>query len=424
MFDEVVLLEASAKAAGLDASLVSDDELFDGVAAVERARVLLDAAEAHLLGEIDARGASDVVFGMVTAPWLAREAGLSRRAAKARLTVGRALRNALTVTDEALMAGRISFDHAEVLAHAAGHARVGELMVERQAMLIDAAQGTIFERWRSEVRAVIDLLDADGPEPDEVERNQASMSETMDGVLHLSATLVGEHALAVSQTIDAKTDVLFRWYVEQHKICPDIEVPSRKALRALAIDEICRDAGAVDINSSKPPRPEMRFVVGADDPTTAFDPRGVPLADGTTRVLCCDPEIQAIIVDGFGVPLDMGRHTRWATQAQRDAIAARDGGCVFPGCDAPLAWLDIHHLTGWANGGHSDLDNLAGGCRRHHRVWHRKGWSMQITADGWTWFQSPSGMTFWGQRHGHQRPGPAPPPVHEHEHTRGHAGSH
>jgi hypothetical protein len=348
---------------------------------------------------------------MVTAPWLAREAGLARRVAKARLTVGKALRSTLTATDEALMDGRISFDHAEVLAHAAAHPRVGDLFVDLQGELIAAAEGVIFERWRSEVRAMIELLDQDGPEPDDVERNQASMSETMDGTLHLSATFVAEHALATRCAIDRRSDELFRWYVEQHKICADIEVPSRKALRALAIAELLRQAGAVDVNSSKPPKPECKFIIRADNPNQAYDERGVPLPDGTTRHLCCDPEIQAIVVDGHGIPLYLGDHVRWATQAQRDAIAARDGGCVFPGCDATIAWLDMHHVVRFNDQGPTDLDNLAGGCRRHHGVWHRKGWRMFITDDGWVWFQSPSGMTFWGQRHGRQRLGPAPPAV-------------
>jgi hypothetical protein len=33
----------------------------------------------------------------------------------------------------------------------------------------------------------------------------------------------------------------------------------------------------------------------------------------------------------------------------------RDGGCVFPGCDRPLAWCDAHHLWHWVDGGPTDL---------------------------------------------------------------------
>ena len=94
------------------------------------------------------------------------------------------------------------------------------------------------------------------------------------------------------------------------------------------------------------------------------------------------------------------------------AVAAliRDGGCTFPGCDRPVGWLDIHHVLDWDHDGPTDIANLAALCRSHHGVTHPKGWSMTGTADGWFWWQTPSGHTFWSQRHGHQRAGPAPPP--------------
>ena len=45
--------------------------------------------------------------------------------------------------------------------------------------------------------------------------------------------------------------------------------------------------------------------------------------------------------------LDVGRQTnRWPVAIRR-AITARDRGCVFPGCDRPPSWTDIHHCTPW-----------------------------------------------------------------------------
>ena len=35
---------------------------------------------------------------------------------------------------------------------------------------------------------------------------------------------------------------------------------------------------------------------------------------------------------------------------------------------------------------------------------------MHVTPDQWFWWETPSGNTFWSQRHGKQRAGPAPPP--------------
>jgi hypothetical protein len=150
-------------------------------------------------------------------------------------------------------------------------------------------------------------------------------------------------------------------------------------------------------------------VVRADEPEAVTGPTGARLADGTTRTLRCDADLFALVVDSLGVPLDMGRHVRLATTAQRRAMAARDGCCVFPGCDAPPSWCDAHHLDEFRTGGRTDVARLASLCRHHHGVTHRRGWRMHATDDGWFHWTTPSGRTFWSQRHGRQRAGPAPP---------------
>jgi hypothetical protein len=81
-------------------------------------------------------------------------------------------------------------------------------------------------------------------------------------------------------------------------------------------------------------------------------------------------------------PLDVGRTTRVVQPAQRTALAVRDGGCVFPGCDRPLAWCEAHHLVHWLDGGPTDLDNLVLLCRAHHRAVHEGGWRLQRQPDG------------------------------------------
>ena len=75
-------------------------------------------------------------------------------------------------------------------------------------------------------------------------------------------------------------------------------------------------------------------------------------------------------------PLEVGRATRVVQPAQRHALAVRDRGCVFPGCDRPLAWCDAHHLWHWVDGGPTNLDNLALLCRAHHRTVHEGGWQL------------------------------------------------
>jgi len=111
------------------------------------------------------------------------------------------------------------------------------------------------------------------------------------------------------------------------------------------------------------------------------------------------PAIHALVVDTLGVPLDLGREQRYANRAQRRALARRDGGCVFPGCDAPVGWCDAHHIVDWDDGGPTDLPNLAYLCRYHHGITHRQGWTMVATDDQRFTWTTPSGRTLHSQRH-------------------------
>ena len=81
-------------------------------------------------------------------------------------------------------------------------------------------------------------------------------------------------------------------------------------------------------------------------------------------------------------PLEVGRSSRVVPAAQRAALTVRDGGCVFPGCQRPLAWCEAHHLRHWLHGGPTDLANLALLCRAHHRAVHEGGWRLTWAPDG------------------------------------------
>jgi hypothetical protein len=60
------------------------------------------------------------------------------------------------------------------------------------------------------------------------------------------------------------------------------------------------------------------------------------------------------------------------------AITYQDGGCVFPGCDRPPSWCDIHHCQPWSHGGSTSLDNGAFLCRRHHTFIHQHHWTITV----------------------------------------------
>ena len=108
-------------------------------------------------------------------------------------------------------------------------------------------------------------------------------------------------------------------------------------------------------------------IVAADDPPQIED--GAVLATETLRRLACDSAIVRILETGDGEPLDIGRKTRVIPPSMRRALKRRDRGCRFPNC-TNTRFVDGHHITHWADGGATRLDNLVLLCRHHHRLLH------------------------------------------------------
>ncbi len=92
--------------------------------------------------------------------------------------------------------------------------------------------------------------------------------------------------------------------------------------------------------------------------------------------------LAALLFDGPRIPLAVGRTARTATPAQRRALAARDHGCIIPGCRIPAENCQAHHVTDWAAGGLSDIENLALLCWTHHRQVDLGMWTIHATDPG------------------------------------------
>jgi hypothetical protein len=101
------------------------------------------------------------------------------------------------------------------------------------------------------------------------------------------------------------------------------------------------------------------------------------IPDPVAQRIACDADIWAVIADPVNSrPLEVGRAYRLVPYWIRKALHARDRGCRFPGCRTPTAWTDAHHITHWADGGPTDLDNLILLCRFHHGLVHEVGWTI------------------------------------------------
>jgi hypothetical protein len=114
-----------------------------------------------------------------------------------------------------------------------------------------------------------------------------------------------------------------------------------------------------------------------------------PISAVTADLITCDSTLGTVIVDGNGVPLDVGRSERLFTPAIRKGLAVRDGGCAHPGCGRPVSWCDAHHIIAWGSGGKTCIDNGVLLCRRHHTAIHHGGWQVYLGADRHPWFIPP-----------------------------------
>lgn len=111
--------------------------------------------------------------------------------------------------------------------------------------------------------------------------------------------------------------------------------------------------------------------------------------DTVERVACASGSI-TVSVDANGQPLNLGRERRLYSRAQRIALAARDGGCRWPGCERPPSWCDAHHIKHWhRDGGRTDIADGILLCRHHHLLAHNNGW--EITRAGPAYHLTPPG---------------------------------
>jgi hypothetical protein len=235
-----------------------------------------------------------------------------------------------------------------------------------------------------------------------------------DGSLHLAARLPAEEGRAFLNALEAArahireegpppredrgsaeppTDDAF----ERHRdVGPDDEILlGRIARNADALSLICEsflEHGCAA--RAGPDRQRLLVHVDAealsrDGPGRVHVEGGPAIAPETARRLGCDASLQVLIKRGRRA-LFLGRKTRAVSPALTLALRERDRCCRFPGCDNHR-WVDAHHIVHWAKGGATTLDNLVLLCRRHHRLVHEGGFSVQRMHRGEVVFRDPRG---------------------------------
>ena len=351
-----------------DLARVFDDELEQSVIDLKRS---IDAQQARLLlriAELDERQLPRTHHELSTTRWLMRFCRMTAAEASGTLKTARALTHLPTISSNALT-GSIVPNAVRMLAQARD--RHPDEFACHEEVFADAATHL----------SIKDLKRAIGHWDQQVDYDQALERVDDDAQVHemfFNQTyqgrwdMQGRFGVAAGHIINTA----LRSHVERTYLDPDDRRsrPQRLADAAIDIHQFWLDHNETAPTSGGE-KPHVTVVVPYDVLTGTA--RRLPELDGnavdpaTLRRWACDAGIVRIILNGASQPIDVGRRTRTIPPALRRALEVRDGGCVWPGCDAPIAWCDAHHIAHWADGGATRLENTELLCRRHHTTTHR-----------------------------------------------------
>ena len=302
--------------------------------------------------------------------WLRGHCRLSGSEASRSVRNGRAMGH-LPVLAEAHDAGLVSASQVAVAADVvtprrlAAAAAQGVDLAEIDAILTGVALEQEHDALVLVVKRYGDALEPDGPEPDPTEGWSLTIVKHADGSVSFRGHL------------DAVGGEKFQTAVEAHVQAdrPAGDERTRAQRQGDALVQIADNAlasGSVPVLRTVKPHVAVR--IDLDDLATGDGAgrlgSGAVISAARARWLGCDCRIARVVFGPDGVPLDVGREHRLVSGALRRAVEARDGGCVFTGCDAPNSWCDVHHLVHRIDGGDTSLDNSALLCERHHTKVH------------------------------------------------------
>jgi 5-methylcytosine-specific restriction protein A len=322
--------------------------------------------------------------GLSTETFLALEADWTGPDARFLAKAAAALR-AMPLTRSAFLKGRLSWSqvraivcsvrHLDVL----GRAAVDALVHEHAGT--DDEPDNLIARIDEEVAAIrADLATA--REDRAIERSFLAVQSRLDG----GATFYGEADTESAATILEALEAASEQPVDPARE----EAPSRAKQRMDAFVRVCESY----LSGGQGGRPRPRILATID--VDAFAKKGrtdsarvlsalvgrpglvTPLA---TETMLCDASIVPVIFDGAR-PVAVGDATSPISTTMRTALAARDGGCRFPGCGAGVSWCDAHHIRARADAGPTQVDNLILLCRQCHRTVHRFRWRISMRDNG------------------------------------------
>ncbi|WP_165547231.1 HNH endonuclease signature motif containing protein [Kribbella sindirgiensis] len=229
-------------------------------------------------------------------------------------------------------------------------------------------------------------LDTDGPEPrneDDTSSREALWIKPADRGITFGGYLADENAELFQTLIFAGA--------KPHKT-PDGERDPRPRSKRQADALTAILTTAAGTGSAVPGhgeiKPHITVTIDLQDLKTATNTHdgglgrgdlvhGDTLSAAAVRRLACDAGIIPLVLGSHSEPLDVGAEHRFVTRAIRQALNTRDKGCIA--CGAPPAMSEAHHITHWADGGPTSLDNLALLCKRDHINVHQGRLTITLT---------------------------------------------
>jgi len=341
----------------------------------------------ELVAELDRRGQP---AGCSCAEWLAWRCGLTPRTAREHVRIARRLGD-LPRIGAAFRGGVLSYAKVRALTRIAEPETEEELL--QLALNLTAAQ---LERA---VRAYRRVTTEEAAAVQSAAYVDWYWDE--DGSLVLRGRLAPEDGAVLLQALDAAREALRARGQGTEGGSAEPRPTNAEALAAVA------DSALSSGSAGRSGGERAQVVVHVDQAALSNpDEGGCEIADGpaiaaeTARRLACDSSVVHVSERG-GRTLSVGRKTRSIPPSLRRALTRRDRGCRFPGCENQL-FVDAHHVRHWAHGGETALGNLLLLCRRHHRLVHEGGYSVERLPGDRFRFRDP-----WG------RPipdAPRPPP--------------
>jgi hypothetical protein len=288
----------------------------------------------------------------------------------------------LPESNQALLAGRIGFGHLALLAQTAD-AIIGSGSATgfEEGVLLAKAKAHSVGKFRHDCEHARHAADQRRFLADQVDQVEARF-------LELKTSAGG--ALFLRGFLDCEGGATLRTALEPLAVrSGDDDLRRRDRRLADALVELAGhtlDTGALPQNGGQRPHLQVTATLetleGRDGSPAGELEWGGRIAAETVRRLGCDASVARVVFDSDSAVLDVGRARRVPAAATRRALKARDGGCVWPGCDRPASWSQAHHLRHWAQGGSTDLDNLVTICRAHHWRVHEGGWGLIRTDEG------------------------------------------